>query len=142
MDPLSITASCISVVAVAGTATRGLKKLRDLTIVPEIILSIVNEVSDLTLVLQDIRLNFHQESLHISKSAVTTTERLLDRARTELLELDQIINYRLLLSPKGNGELTFSRAAWIFEERRVRQLQANLRTIRLDIAASFAALNL
>ena len=54
MDPLSIVASCITVVAFDGTVTKGLKKLRDLSNVPDILLSILNEVADLTLVLQDI----------------------------------------------------------------------------------------
>ena len=142
MDPLSITASCITVVATGGSVVKGLKKLRDLNKIPEILLSIINEVADLTLVLQDIRLNFRRDSLHVPQSAVIVIEQLLERAQAELLELDQIINYRLLLPPKEKGELVFSRCAWISEERRVQQLQASLRTTRLDIAARFTALNL
>ena len=145
MDPLFITASCITVVAAGGIATiatKDLKKLRDLTKILEILLSIINEVADLTLVLRDIRLSFRQDLLRVSQSAVTVIEQLLTRAQAEFIELDQIINYRLLLPPKDNGELTFSRSAWIFEERRVQQLQTSLRTTRLDITARFAALNL
>ena len=142
MDPLSITASCVTVVAAAGSVTKGLKKLHDLTKVPEVVLSIMNEVADLTLVLQDIRFNFHRDSSHVPHAAVIVIEQLLDRAQTTLLELDQIINYRLLLPPKDNGKLTFSRSAWILEERHVQQLQISLRTTRLDIAARFSALNL
>ena len=113
---------------------KGLKKLRRLTKIPDVLLSIMNEVADLTLVIQDIRLNY-QGSYSISSPSVSITTQLLDRARDTLLELDQVINYRLLKSSKLNGELTFSRSAWLVEEHRVQSLQASLRTTRLDIAA-------
>ena len=144
MDPLSITASCVAVVGAGGAAIKGLKKLRDLNKVPDILLSIINEVADLTLVVQDIRLSFqlHQNSLKISQASTSIINQLLDRAQSTLLKLEQVINYRLL-SPSGNtGEITFSRSAWIFEEQHVRRLQSSLRTTRLDIAARFAALSL
>ena len=144
MDPLSITASCIAVAGAGGTAVKGLKKLRDFTKVPDVLLSIINEVADLTLVVQDIRLSFqlHQRSANISQASISIITQLLDRAEATLLKLDQIINYRLLQTPKPNGEVTFSRSAWIFEEHRIQRLQARLRTTRLDIAARFAALSL
>ena len=50
MDTLSITASCIAVAGAGGAAVNGLKNLYDLTKVPDILLSIINEVADLTLV--------------------------------------------------------------------------------------------
>ena len=137
MDPLSITASCIAVAGAGGAAVKGLKKLRELTKIPDVLLSIMNEVADLTLVTQDIRLNFqlYQDSHNISPPSMSVITQLLGRAQDTLLELDQVINYRLLHSPKLNGEITFSRSAWIMEEHRVQRLQASLRTTRLDIAA-------
>ena len=143
MDPLSITASCIAVAQAGGAVVKGLKKLRDITKVPDIILSIINEVADLTLVIQDVRISFQlcQDPSNISQAS-SVINHLLDRAQTILLELDQIINYRLLQPPKDNGAISFSRSAWVFEESRVQRLQSSLRAIRLDIAARFAALNL
>ena len=144
MNPLSIIASCVAVAGAGGAVVKGLKKLRDLTKVPDVILSIINEVADLTLVVQDIRLNFqlHQSSLNISQASMSVINHLLDRAQSTLLKLDQVINYRLL-SPSGNsGEVVFRRSAWIFEEQHVRRLQSSLRTTRLDIATKFAALTL
>ena len=137
MDPLSITASCIAVAGAGGAAVKGLKKLREWTKLPDVLLSVMNEVADLTLVTQDIRLNLQlrQDSHSFSPSSISVITQLLDRAQDTLIELDQVINYRLLQSPKQNGEITFSRSAWIVEEHRVQRLQASLRTTRLDIAA-------
>ena len=144
MDPLSVTASCIAVAGAGGVAIKGLKKLRDITKLPDVLLSIINEVADLTLVVQDIKSSFQsqQDSTNISQSSIAVITQLIDRAQATLLLLDQVINYRLLQSPKLNGEITFSRSAWILEEQRVQRLQASLRTTRLDLATSFAALNL
>ena len=137
MDPLSVTASCIAVAGAGGAAVKGLKKLRELTKIPDILLSVMNEVADLTLVTQDIRLNLQlrKDAYSILPSSISVITQLLDRAQDTLIELDQAINYRLLRSPKPNGEITFSRSAWIMEEHRVQRLQASLRATRLDIAA-------
>ena len=137
MDPLSITASCIAVAGAGGAAVKGLKKLRELTVLPDVLLSVMNEVADLTLVTQEIRWSFQlrQNSPDLSPSSISVISQLLDRAQDTLLELDQVINYRLLKSPKPNGETTFSRSAWVVEEHRVQRLQASLRTTRLDIGA-------
>lgn len=49
MDPLSITASIISILAVAKGVDQGLQKLQSLREVPDVILALNNEVSDLKL---------------------------------------------------------------------------------------------
>ena len=102
MDPLSLTASCIAVAGAGGAAVKGLKKLRDLAKVPDILLSTINEIADLTLVVQDIRLSFqvHQNSSNISQASTAVINHLLGRAQATLIELDQIINIRLLQLPK------------------------------------------
>ena len=144
MDPLSITASCIAVAGAGGAAIKGLKKLRDLRKIPDSILSVMNEIADLTLVLQGIQINIQlrQNSATLPQATISTMNQLLDRARDTLLKLDQVINIRLLRSPNTNGEVTFSHSAWILEENRVRQLQLSLRITRLDIASTFAAMSL
>ena len=144
MDPLSITASCIAIAGAGGAAVKGLKKIRDLSKVPDVLLSIMNEVADLTLVIQDIRSSFqlHQNSSNISRASISVINQLLDRVQATLLELDQVINYRLLLPPKRNGEIAFSRSSWVLEETRVRRLQSSLRTTRIDLVTRFAALSL
>ena len=144
MDPLSIVASCIAVAGAGGTVVRGLRKLKDLRNIPEILLAVLNEIADLTLVIQEIKSSFqsNQTASTVPQTSISIVNQLFDRAQAILLELDQIINYRLILPPRDNGNVAFNRSAWISEERQVNRLQARLRTARLDIAATFAALNL
>ena len=144
MDPLSITASCVAVIGAGGAAIKGLKKLRDITKIPDTLLTIINEVADLTLVVQNIRLSFQsrRNSINLSQGSIAVITQILDRAQARLQELDEVINYRLLQTPKPTGEIAFSRSAWILEAHKVQRLQASLRSTRLDLATSFAALSL
>lgn len=144
MDPLSIIAGSVAVLGAGGKVVKGLTKLKDLRNVPDLLLAVVNEVSDLSLIVQEIRAIFGQDTIHgtIPPTAASTLTQLLDRAQAILLELDQIVNYRLLLPPKNNGEVSVRHSAWLSEERHVLRLQGRLRTIRLDMVAGLATLNL
>ena len=144
MDPLSIIAGSIAVLGASGKVVKGLTKLTNLRNVPDLLLAVVNEVSDLSLIVQEIRSIFGQDTIHgiLPPAATSTLNQLLDRAQAVLLDLDQIVNYRLLLPPKSDGEITVNRSAWLSEESHVLRLQGRLRTIRLDIVAGLATLNL
>ena len=144
MDPLSVIASCIAVAGAAKTAVRGVSKLKGLRNLPDILLAVVNEVADLALVVQEIKLSFQQfqHTSSVPANIFSTINQRLDRAQATLLELDQVVNYSLLLPPKDNGDIVVSHSAWIRKEGHVHRLQERLRTIRLDITTTFAALNL
>ncbi|KAL9118326.1 MAG: hypothetical protein Q9187_005131, partial [Circinaria calcarea] len=140
----TLTPGSIAVLGAGGKVVKGLTKLKDLRNVPDLLLAVVNEVSDLSLIVQEIRAIFGQDTIHgtIPPTATSTLTQLLDRAQVVLLELDQIINYRLLLPPNNDDEINVSHSAWLGEERHVLKLQTRLRTIRLDIVAGLATLNL
>ena len=144
MDPLSVIASCIAVIGACRTAVRALLKLNDLRRLPNVLSAIINETSDLTLIVQEIKLSFQSnyDTSMSSQTSVNLIKELFDRAQIILLELDKIINYRLISLPRSNGEILFRRSAWLLEEHNVQRLQQRLRTVRLDIAAGFAAMNL
>ena len=148
MDPLSIIASSIAVTGAGGAVVRGLKKLNDLRNVPSVLLAVMNEIADLTLIVQEIKSIFqvHQETLAAIQPTVSlhTVTQLLNRAQAILLDLDQVVNYRLLVEIKDNGEgkMVVNRLAWLREERHVCRLQERLKSVRLDIAAGLATLNL
>ena len=59
MDPLSIIAGCIAVLDAGGKIVKGLTKLTNLRNVPDLLLAVINEVSDLSLIVQEIRSIFN-----------------------------------------------------------------------------------
>ena len=144
MDALSIIAGCIAVVTAGGSVIRGLAKLQNLRNVPDILLAVIDEVSDLTLLVQEIRLVFqkYQGASDIPQTSISAVQQILDRAQAVLLELDQVVNYRLLRPPSTKGVIRHKLIAWICEERRVYQLQERLRSIRNDLTAGLITLNL
>ena len=150
MDPLSIVASCIAVLGAGGTAIRGLQKLSDLRNVPAVLMAVMNEIADLTFLVQEIKTIFqaYQDTLHASNVSFSTEviTQLFDRAQAVLLDLDQVINYQILVKIKrnsqGEGKIIINRSAWLRKERHVCRLQERLRTVRLDLATGLTALNL
>ena len=54
-DPLSITASIIAVVGAAECVTKTLAKIRSIRNAPDELLALINEVSDLKIILSDIQ---------------------------------------------------------------------------------------
>ena len=144
MDPLSIIAGCVAVATSGRTVIEGLAKLKSLRHVPDVLFAVINEISDLSLVVQEVKSIFQQcrGTTNILHTSISTVNQILDRAQVILLELDQVINYRLLLPANGRGEIRLNRLNWVREERHVQQLQQRLRSIRLDIVAGLSALNL
>ena len=55
MDGLSLAASCIAVIQIAASVSSGLREIKGLRNASNSIFAIVNEVIDLTLVLQDVQ---------------------------------------------------------------------------------------
>ena len=90
--------------------------------------------------------HLHQDTLTTFRSAIshTTITQLLEQAQAILLELDQIVNYQIIMEIKHSVEakMVVNRLAWLREERHVCRLQDSLRVARLDIAAALAAFNL
>ena len=143
MDPLSITGSCVAVACAGEAVVKVLKNIRDLTRVPDILLSIINEVADLTSIVHVFRSSFqaHEASSNVSQTSISLINQLLDRTQATLLELDQVINHRVLQPPKPNEKVTFGRTAWLAEQRHVQRLQKALRISKLDIMIQLSALN-
>ncbi|MCJ1356894.1 MAG: hypothetical protein MMC33_006890 [Icmadophila ericetorum] len=122
MDGLSLAASCIAVIQIAASVSSGLREIKGLRNASNSIFAIVNEVIDLTLVLQDV-----QSILESNHS---------------LLELDQALHYQLILPPGSGGERRIRRMTWIREKDRLYQLQGQLRSTTQSLIASLATINI
>ena len=144
MDPLSIIASSISVLGAAGAILQVVQKIVELRHLPDILLASINEVSDLTLIVQEVKSVFqlHQSSSNFARGSVSTIYHVLDRAAETLIELDKIINERLLLPSDSHGRRKINRSAWLRKRHCVHKLQERLRTVKQDLTVGLTALNL
>ena len=110
-DPLSITASIIAVVGAAEGVTKTLAKFKSIRNAPDELLALINEVSDLKLVFSDIQNHIVIQRAQIPQTKEQNISTLVKRAKDKLLELDQLIQYRLV-KPESD-QIKVSRREWL-----------------------------
>ncbi|KAL9116731.1 MAG: hypothetical protein Q9187_006741 [Circinaria calcarea] len=150
MDPLSITASIITIIGVGGQAAKAVRKLASLKGAPDLVLALNNEISDLHLVvlaIQDVFQRQQTSGLLFPGSwpgeanvNASVTKSLRD-ANEKVVELEALHN-RLITSASGpSGSATLNRTAWLREQKRVKKMQEDLRSVRLKLTAALSILN-
>ena len=136
MDPLSVTASIITLLTASGSVVGGLEKLSSLREAPNIILALNNEISDFRLVIFELA-NYLQDSARSSiHQQPFSTEILpvLKRAREKLIELESLIEYRLVLPGPGR-DIRLNKTAWLWERQKVKRIQEEIRDLRTSLVA-------
>ena len=144
-DPLSITASIISIIGAADTVRRTLNKVKTLKNAPADVLALHAEISDLTVVLDDV--NFYIADISETEEASTISRRLqclaklLDRAKTYVLDLDSILHYQLVRNGSLDEGFKVSRVEWLRAKSTVESIRHRLRDVRQNIAMQMMSIN-
>ena len=132
MDPLSITVSAITIAATANSIANDLRGLRHLN---DDVSSLIDDVSDLRLVLLEVDF-FVRENLDRARPSgqfSSALQNILTSARSKVLELDKLIHFRLLRPQTPGSNIKVSRVAWLKEKARVKALQKGIKTSKLDL---------
>ncbi|MCJ1310363.1 hypothetical protein MMC25_004027 [Agyrium rufum] len=135
MDPLSITASAAALTALVQSAAKGIRFLFRPNEASTILLQVNNELADLHLLIGKIEYlcYFISESHSYSLSNEGNIHTLLERAKAVMLELEQLIAYKLTKGSSGDTP-DVNRIAWLKEEENFKQLLQRLRAVKQDIA--------
>jgi len=138
MDPLSVTASVLTVLGAAGTVLRSLEKTRSFRKAPEEVHALIEEVSDLRTVLGGVEtlLRERRENDRSLDGALLGLSVLLGRAKNKLLELDSVVHYRLIKHQHTKSGFEVARSKWVREKSAVASIQQALRDIRLNLATA------
>ena len=117
-DPLSITASVLTLLAAANYVATGLDRLASLRGAPSAVQALNNELTDLRLALCEAEplLQKHGEAKIRSAFQDVSWQPTLDRAKDRLADLDSIVGNRLL-ARMG----TRDRLGWMFEQDKVQR---------------------
>ena len=142
-DPLSVTAGIIAVLGAIEGVSKTLGKIKNIRNAPQELLALINEVSDLKLVLADVqsyvadcatRRQLPQEPLqHMST--------LANRATNRLLELDELIQYRFTKADSITDQIKVSRREWARARSTIETFRQSLRDIRLNIVTQMVVIN-
>ena len=130
MDPLSITASVLTLLAAANSVAKGLNKLASIRGAPAAVLALNNEVSDLRLVLIEAEplLKRHADTAVSPMTGDRTLQLSIDKAKERLTDLESIIGNRLM---RRMG--TRDKIGWFYEQDRVQKALTDVRAAKGNI---------
>jgi hypothetical protein len=140
MDPLSFTASIVTLLGTVNGVIKGLSKIRDLRNAPDEFLDLLNEVQEMRLILNTIKSllleNQQEERLSLGHQPLA---QLCRKAQAQLLEIDKIVEDRLL-RPGTTDKV--ERMAWMKQRTKIQDIRNNLRNIRGSLATMLGTLSL
>ena len=137
-DPLSATASAITVIALC---TQCMKQLRSLICslrdVPNELVALSNEISDLELILEEVKDT--SESIEKNpagnlRSANLISEQL-EKAKSTMNELDELTKKFAKVRP---GKMQMERFAWLSKGTDVKVLQKKLQKVKSNLSTLLA----
>ena len=142
-DPLSISASIIAVLGAAEGIGKTLNKIRNIREAPIELLALINEISDMKVVLSDTGNHFIQNisNMHLQREHSQHMTTLLDRAKEQLLQLDELVQYRLVRPGSTSQKVQLSRREWTLATSTVQSFRETLRDTRLNKIAQMSVIN-
>lgn len=137
MDPLSITAGTIAVIGVVGQAAKCVQRLRAIRQAPAEVKFLLEEVTDLGELLQQIEAAQKPSSASATTRTISGLDWQIDRASTKLQDLDSLLQKQAIRTTRFGVD----RGPWIWLHARERAnaLREELKVLRLNLAASLGA---
>ena len=147
MDPLSITASIIAIIGVGGNIAKTIRRLASQTNAPDFVLALNNELADFNLVVSAIQ-DIYQKQQSSARpygpqdvdidASVTSA---LTQARQTAMELQTLYRQISIGTSGKSGFASLRTKLWLLEPKKAKEVQDNLRTVRLKLAAVLGILN-
>ncbi|MCJ1402547.1 hypothetical protein MMC11_005767 [Xylographa trunciseda] len=135
MDPISSVASILTVVGAAQDGAKiSLKFLKTLKKAPLGLQALLDEVAQIEAVLSDVK-----NACEYGQRSTAALDLLLTKAATKLLQLNELIHFKLV---KPREALEVDRQSFARYQGEVAELKDDLKSLRQDITAVLAAANL
>ena len=143
MDPLSITASIIAVIGAGGETAKVVRHLASMKGAPALLLALNNEIADLHLAVQAIqdilqKQSAAQRALDASVSASVANS--LQLVNVKVMELEAL-HRRLQRQSPGIAPYELNKTAWLRQQKRVKRLQDDLQSVRINLGLCLGLLS-
>lgn len=134
MEPLAVIASVVGIADAVAKCLNGLEKILGARAEFH---ALINETSDLQVVLGSVQTIVYDSENH---DAIHRVSIILNRLKIQLLELNQLINYRLkrLGGHDKTSQIKVDRLQWFQKSSTVKRLQQDLRDSRQNLAIVLA----
>lgn len=139
LEPFSLTVGIIAVIRAADSIVDTLNNIRG---APEDLLALINEVSDLKIVLQDVDQYLAEDPQECSSphaKQLRHLSTLVDQAKCQLSSLDSRMNTTFIKSAHGRNSI--SRIKWFKAQDSIAALRRALRETRINVATQLAVIN-
>jgi hypothetical protein len=141
MDPLSVTTSVLTLTSAIAACLNCLKTFQE---APQEIRSLAEEVNDLRIVVQEVAKTLQQHeqsktSALLSLETVTNLSTLLSRAKVKLVDLEEILDKKLLVKNAKSGKVKYARTAWLKHKSAVEGIGMSLVGIKINIMTIMGA---
>ncbi|MCJ1476887.1 hypothetical protein MMC13_005556 [Lambiella insularis] len=144
MDPLSISASVITVTSTIGAAVKGVRKLvglrkaasKELSVLLDLLVDLHGVLHNVGSVLEYRRQNDIRDG-----TSYESLGRLAERAKEKVSELNRIIHYELLVTQDRTPgfDLDVHKTGWLRRRAIISTIQQELREIRWDLVIDLQA---
>ncbi|KAL9593600.1 MAG: hypothetical protein Q9219_007474 [cf. Caloplaca sp. 3 TL-2023] len=145
MDPVSVAASLLTVLGAAATAGRALDHLSSLRHAPDHLIALVNEVSDLRVVLHNVR-DVVQGRAQASQECGNLGY-IVHRASQKLSELNRLIYGNLVKTPSAgcnslgdDDTIKASRRAFLRHSGKIKLLKDEIQEVKLSLLVAIGTL--
>lgn len=142
MEPLSLTASVIAIVGACGSIGKGLKKLASRRHAERDLLILQDDVSELQSYVEDVSEVVSELEKMTNRPSYQRVGTALERAKSTLLKLEQLVVYDLTTIPDSNGKVDIDPSAWFTNQPVIRSSRAEILDRKLSLMAALGLLNL
>ena len=140
-DPLSLTASIIAVIGAVEVVAKTLKKISSIRNAPNELLALVNEISDFRIILSDVENHNVKNTESVPQQQLQHMSILLNRAKDQLLQLDELVQNRLIKPNSTLANVKVSRLNWSKASGTIEEFRKRLKDVRMNLIALLAVEN-
>ena len=138
MDPLSISASVVTLLSAGGTLSKLLRKGIGLKNAPDVLRALNDEVSELQSTANDVDDLLRTATRDPDDRPPKSLTGSLSRVKSGLLQLESYISYQLTTVTDDGESIRLDKSVYVRAERRLQELKDEIHVSRIALASALS----